>query len=249
MNRPPNRGFITVADLGVAKHLPPSFLQSLGLKDLPSCGVGIPYLDTAGRTVILKRRTALAAREGSWWPRGKPLMAYGLDRLCETRNEGCLIIVEGESDCWALWHHRFPALGIPGAAASKVLDGLTAADFDGIENIFVHQEPGEAGERFANKVPQRFSALGCAGSIFVFSLPGIKDPADLHVSEPDAFKDILEGGLARGRLWHPDEEGSSRRVLPRRGILAKRGGLRVVRMAGAPRPVNAVRAEEILCQS
>src|SRR5262249_18232275 len=68
---------LTVAALADAKRLSPDFLTGLGLTDLPKGGVGIPYYDATGTEVAVKQRTALHAREGSYWPKGKPLAAYG----------------------------------------------------------------------------------------------------------------------------------------------------------------------------
>ena len=68
-------------------------------------------------------RTALSAKEGSTWSKGKePLVPYGVWRLAGSRELGYLVLVEGESDCWTLWHHDLPALGLPGATMAKLLD-------------------------------------------------------------------------------------------------------------------------------
>ena len=48
-----------------------------------------------------------------------PVMAYGEGRLGEAVAAGYLILVEGESDCWTLWHAGFPALGLPGAKTAN----------------------------------------------------------------------------------------------------------------------------------
>src|SRR5262249_54563440 len=110
---------LMVAALADAKQLPAEFLAGLGLSDLPKGGVGIPYYDATGAEIAVKRRTALKAGDGSYWPKGKPLAAYGSWRIDRTNKAGFLILVEGESDCWTLWHHGLPALGIPGESAVK----------------------------------------------------------------------------------------------------------------------------------
>src|SRR6516162_10769088 len=115
---------LTIAQLAAAKQLPASFLAGHGvwLKDV-SRGVGIPYFgETTGSKSTLKIRTHRVAKEGSRWPKGVPLQLYGLWRLEEARRAGYLILVEGESDCWTLWHHNFPALGVPGANALAAIE-------------------------------------------------------------------------------------------------------------------------------
>src|SRR5262249_20373905 len=110
----------TLEELARDKALPIEFLRSLGLRDLDGRqGVAIPYMDAAGAAGHGKRRTALVAKEGSLWPRGVPLMAYGQERLADAREHSFLVLVEGESDAWTLWYHGLPALGIPGANATK----------------------------------------------------------------------------------------------------------------------------------
>ena len=105
-------GALSVAALAKAKKLPTPFLVQLGLCDLPADrAVGIPYYDETGAPLMMKRRTALKAKEGSFWPKSVPVCAYGRWRIHEAAKNGVLIVVEGESDCWTLWHHGLPALG------------------------------------------------------------------------------------------------------------------------------------------
>src|SRR4051794_6462161 len=103
---------VTLARLAEAKRLPVEFLHRLGVKDLPGGGVGIPYLDETGEEIAVKRRTALKAKDGSFWPKGQPLAAYGLWKLGEAASAGVLNLPEGETNCWALWYNGLPALGI-----------------------------------------------------------------------------------------------------------------------------------------
>src|SRR5262249_51858566 len=69
---------ITVEQLAANKALPVEFLAELGLHDLDTGGVGIDYRDAASKVVATKRRTRLAAKEGSYWPKGTSLAAYGV---------------------------------------------------------------------------------------------------------------------------------------------------------------------------
>jgi putative DNA primase/helicase len=186
---------VNVAALADAKRLPVQFLAELGLSDLPrSRGVGIGYFDVSGDDVAVKHRTALKATDGSYWPKGKPLAAYGQNRLDRAAKAGFLILVEGESDCWALWYHGLPALGLPGASTARAT--LFREHVEAIDTVYVHREPDGGGTAFVKAVTERLTALGFKGKVFELRMPsGIKDPADLHVADPESFKDRLQEAI------------------------------------------------------
>ena len=80
-------------------------------------------------------RTALVAKEGSHWSKGSgEIVPYGLERLEEARKAGYLVLVEGESDCWTLWYHHFPALGLPGV---EMVRTLKEAYLAGIDKLYI----------------------------------------------------------------------------------------------------------------
>ena len=194
-NRPAgNSKGATLAALANAKRLPVAFLRKLGLHDLSGNGVGITYYGPTGEEFAVKRRTALKAKNGSYWPKGRPLAAYGQQRLDAAAKAGFLILVEGESDCWALWYHGVPALGIPGANAVK--NTLDREHVEAVQTVYVHREPDKGGETFTAGVRDRLAALGFDGNVFELRMPdGIKDPADLHVADPALFKARLEEAI------------------------------------------------------
>src|SRR2546430_6741151 len=145
------RSPLITVDLAWDKRLPWQFLFQLGVMDQPGGGVQIPYHLPDGTPAARHRiRTALVAREGSRWSKGEgKIVPYGLERLEEARKAGYLVIVEGESDCWTLWYHRFPALGLPGAALVNTLE----ADYlTGIDKVYIIQEPDAAGARFVKGI-------------------------------------------------------------------------------------------------
>src|SRR5262245_13086772 len=177
---------VTVGDLARAKCLPAGFLRTqVGLYDLPTGGVAIPYKDASGRTVEVKQRTRLQAKDGSYSPKGQRLMAYGEERLEEATRAGYLTLVEGESDCWALWFHGEPALGLPGAeTVDKTLcQGHVAC----VRTIYVVQETDAGGQQFVTNVRQRLAALGWRGTLKVVALSDAKDPSELHCRNPQGF--------------------------------------------------------------
>src|SRR5262249_49495758 len=119
---------------------------------------------------------------------------YGLHRLEEGRRAGYLILVEGESDCWTLWQHGYPALGLPGAAMYTC---LKCEYLDGIDRIYVLQEPDKAGSALPGSVGTHLAGLGYTGTVLALDLAastGAEDPNALHQSSPDAshFKAAFE---------------------------------------------------------
>ncbi len=190
---------LTLASLAQAKRLPIDFLRELGLHDLAEGGVGIRYWGETAEEIAVKRRTAPKAGDGSFWPEGQLLAAYGLWRLDRAYKAGFVVLVEGESDCWTLWHHGIPALGIPGASSAKVLEAVEHLSC--IQKIYVHHEPDKGGETFVAGVQDRLARLGFEGKVFELRMPdGIKDPADLHVTDPERFKARLEEAIKASQL-------------------------------------------------
>jgi DNA polymerase-1 len=188
---------ITLADLARHKRLPESFLQAESLHDLPLGGVGIPYKGAGGKTLAVKERTALKAGDGSYWPKGHRLLAYGEHRLDDTQRAGYQVVVEGESDCWALWFHCEPALGLPGA--DTVNKTLHQGHVAGRHLIYVVEEPDGGGRDFVKNVAARLAALGWKGELKVVRLP-VKDASELHVSDPDNFKSVWRKALDEAQL-------------------------------------------------
>jgi hypothetical protein len=185
---------LTVARLAAHRRLPAAFLASLGLHDLRQGGVGIPYYGPSGEDIEIKRRTHLSAKEGSYWPKGRPLAAYGLWKLGEAGRAGFLILVEGESDTWTLWHHGLPGLGLPGA--NTVKSTLAKEHLDGIGKLYVCREPDRGGAQFVAGVVSRLGELDFTGRAFEVRMPdGIKDLSDLHIEDADAFCGRLQESI------------------------------------------------------
>jgi AAA domain len=193
---------LSLFDLAADKMIHPRDLavMDLGITDghkWKGCSVvRIPYYLADGSEYTQTRiRTHVTAKDGSKWEGDGDLIPYGLQRLDLARQHKYLVIVEGESDCWTLWAHRFPALGIPGAKNSQSLqlDYLT-----GIDKVFVIQEPDDGGRAFANDVKKRLLSIGYEGQIHTVNfhkITGVKDPNDLHKRDilgfNDAFKEVL----------------------------------------------------------
>ena len=188
------RKTLSLLDLAFEKQLPWQFLCKLGVMEHPSGGLEIPYhrpdVTLAARYRI---RTALAAKEGSFWSKGEgSIVAYGLERLEEARKAGYLVLVEGESDCWTLWYHQFPALGLPGAKMAGTLEESVLA---GIDRLYIMQEPDAGGTPFVTQIARKLEAWQWPGQACVLRLSGAKDPNALHQQERQGFRAAFQRAL------------------------------------------------------
>ena len=184
--RHPTQQTLTLVDLALEKQLPWKFLFSLGVIEHPSGGLQIPYHLPDGTLASRHRiRTALVAKEGSRWSKGEgTIVPYGLERLEEARKAGYLVLVEGESDCWTLWYHGFPALGLPGAEMARTLE---ESMLSGIDRLYIMQEPDAGGTAFVTQLTRKLEGWQWPGKAFVLRLEGAKDPNELHKQTGKAF--------------------------------------------------------------
>lgn len=195
------------------KKLPLDFLEALGMKNA-NIGITIPYLDETGRVVATKKRRVSQSSKGPrfTWNKGAKLLPYGLWRLNEIRNAGYCILVEGESDSQTLWLHNFQCLGIPGAGAFKNewVDYIRE-----VPKIYIHQEPGEGGETFLKQICGKLLDEGYRGKAYVIHTPGAKDPSDLHIQDPEKFKEIWQQTLDNAKeLDLTDFEPKPEEIIP-----------------------------------
>lgn len=186
------REVVSLRTLADHFQLPQEHLEAIGLRQVGGA-VAVPYIGEDGAETHHKLRTAITGKPKylhpkGWKESGGKSTPYGLDHLPDVRRQKspALIIVEGESDCWVLWHKGYPAIGIPGASAVDVLE---ARHVEKIGDVFIVQEPGEAGEKFAQKLSARLQdSLGYSGSVKVVRMPsGLKDPASLWLDDPAKF--------------------------------------------------------------
>lgn len=189
MTVPSGEPTATVALLAQEKLLSEQFLIGLGLVDSPR-GVLIPY----GPGVRTRLRLTLNGPSRFQWERGDdPIVAYGpgVDGAITGGEE--LVVVEGESDCWTLWLHGVPAIGLPGA---RQADKLEARQLLAVRRVYVVHEPDKGGQQFVSGVQQRVADLqgdlsgfnraigGDSTPVEVFDLQlpdGAKDPSGLHL--------------------------------------------------------------------
>ena len=187
----PTQPTLSLVDLALEKQLPWKFLFSLGVMVHPSGGLQIPYHLPDGMLAPRYRiRTALVAKEGSRWSKGKGnIVPYGLGRLEEARKAGYLVLVEGESDCWTLWYHGFQALGLPGAEMARILE---ESMLTGIDRLYIMQEPDTGGTAFVNQIARKLEGWQWPGEAFVLRLEGVKDPNELHQHDRQGFRTAFQ---------------------------------------------------------
>lgn len=201
-------GVMTVERMSKLKHLPLEFLLKLGLRNESGKSLGqyiaIKYRDAEGNALDLGRKRLYdKASDGMFWKRGCTPTVYGLWYLKRVRELGWCVLVEGESDCWTLWHHKIPALGAPGA---DMIEKIEADHLIGVRQIWLFIEPDKGGETFRAKVPQRLYDIGWRGELFELTLPGFKDPSDLHVKGGyDEFERVFRAALDSKKhiVWEP----------------------------------------------
>lgn len=174
---------ITLAELAKAKHFEVDFLHNLGVYDHPAGGVQITYADEQGESVPRQRwRYGIKAKNGSMWlgPQGLSPVPYGLWRLDEARARGFIVVCEGETDCWALWKHGWPALGLPGGTN---VGCLRAEHVREVAKVYVVQEPDRTGGELPGRLAARLKELEFKGGLLALKMPeGAKDPCDLHIA-------------------------------------------------------------------
>lgn len=168
---------LTVAQYAERKGLALATLAACGVTDRAGrygeTLVAIPYRGADGAVL----RTKLRSATKSWWDRdgaGTPL--YGLDRLAAST--GPVLIVEGESDCHALWQRGVAAVGVPGANAWKLEYGPLFTGRD----VIVWQEPDTGGATLVAAVAKSLPKARVLRDVRWPFQGGalMKDPGDLH---------------------------------------------------------------------
>ena len=184
---------LSVAELADAKGIPVEFLERIGVSNgVAGSGqsrspcVDITYTDERGEILAVRKRLSLEGNPRFLWRRGDRVTLYGLGYLAEVRKAGKVILVEGESDTWALWLNHFPAVGLPGSSTWReeyryLLEGL---------ELFIWHEPDEAGDKLLQIVSSDIS------DVRVIEPPaGVKDPSELYLLDPEHFKERMEALL------------------------------------------------------
>lgn len=255
---------LTLENYAESKGFSVDVLRGNGMSTLqhPSYGtcVRIPYLDEKGQEVATRYRLSMTGDPFRWkaGTKAKGLL-YGAHRLDSYRAGTYAVIVEGESDCHAAWHHDVPAVGIPGAAQ---WDEANAAHFDGFERVYIVIEPDKGGDAVKAWVAE--SAI--RDRVYLVSLEPYKDLSELHASGNDfdaawtqAMADAVpwtdtqqeDERAARYDAWEqcatlatlPNILDAAADALEAAGVVGERRNLKLVYLIITsrflPRPVNA----------
>ena len=187
---------LTLEQYAADKVLPISDLQEYGLSNAAFAGrpaVRIPYLGADGDERAVRFRIALAG-EHSRWKSGSKACLYGLNRVDDACAAGHVTLVEGESDVHTLWHHGFPAIGLPGAVHWR--EDRDARCFDGIETIYIVIDAHNGAQSMRKWLAQ--SAI--RGRAKLLELPA-KNPSAMHVADPAGFKEAWQAALLGAIPW------------------------------------------------
>jgi hypothetical protein len=194
---------LELIDLAYDKFIPWQFLFNLGVEDEykwnGQTGCKITYFTETGEIHPKVRvRIALTGKKGSFWDKDTPgeIIPYGLHRLDLAREQGFLLIGEGESDAWTCWFHGVPFLGVPGATNDKCLQGNI---LNNIPRLYIIQEPDAAGQGFYSRVHRQLRTTGYTGEMFALPFKeaaGHKDPNALHKAlKGQDFKEKITAAL------------------------------------------------------
>ena len=192
---PNDRPGLTLDDLAQGKGIPIDDLRRFGVSDGVS-GVGrvpcvdIPYTNETGEVVAVRKRLRMEGSPRFIWRRGDRPILYGLAHLKEIRQVGKVIIVEGESDCWTLWHNRIAALALPGATMWReeyrhLLNGV---------DVHVWIEPDEGGESLLRAI-----GADLPDARIMEAPTGAKDPSELYLQDPGHFRTHIESLMSAAR--------------------------------------------------
>lgn len=197
---------VTIADLARLKGISEYELRQFGLSDSPE-GVRFSYRFHDGTEARTRIRAGLRGASGSRWEIAEaPITAYTPPTAVATRlsQRLGLLIVEGESDCWAAWHHGLFAIGIPGAKQVEVINANHLERFHLVaiqreNNTSLQTFPGGV-DSFIQNVASRSRRVGFEGKIVAFSLnEEVSDLSELHIANPNLFVKQVTEAVSTGQ--------------------------------------------------
>lgn len=167
-----------VKDYAKEKNIPEDYLEKIGLKNGYNCIV-IPYYDENHKLVATRYRNDPKDEKQPRfrWKKGSNSTLYGINEL-ENLSKDYIILVEGESDCHALWYNQIQAFGVPGANNFKKEWTIYLERFD---KIYIHDEKDKGGNNFVKRacqlLPYEKLYTLCSKKVN----KSCKDPSDLHI--------------------------------------------------------------------
>ena len=196
------RASISLASYAAVKHLDPDELDGWGVGEYRQLGatvLRIPYYDEKGRQGCVRYRLAMTGEDRfRWAPRSK-LIPYGLNKLEKIREQGYVVLVEGESDTHTLWHYGLPVLGIPGA---NTFQPKWATYVEGLK-VYAWQEPDRGGVAFIDALAKHIPSLRV-----LIAPEGRKDISECHVlgdDVPALLERLMETARSRDELQEAED--------------------------------------------
>lgn len=209
-----------VAAYAAEKGLSAEALRSWGLSASRNV-VAMPYVpgDPASGAVRRRHRPGTAKRF-SWAMAGGrmqgSLALYGTFMLEGWSDPASVALVEGESDCHALWSLGIPALGVPGASTFKA-----AWLPEHVNEVRVHDEGDDGATVFIDRVAGQLAGTGVA--VLRWATPGeVKDPSDLYRLEGERAAEPLRAALAAATPVEAPEVACTS-ILTSRGLTSPKG--------------------------
>lgn len=200
-SRPELKEF-TLSEYSFSKRLPEDFLKDTCLASTSKDRTGVrwlkmPYRAEDGSVPVFRKRYGNKEFRWSAGSSGK-LILYGEWRLPEIRQQGYVVLVEGESDTQTLWYLKFAAMGVPGASnfKDKMVPKLESL------KVYIHQEPDRGGEVFLEKVCRTLREAEFSGDVYVWSCKqmGAKDPSELYVNEgEEKARELIKSALSAAK--------------------------------------------------
>jgi putative DNA primase/helicase len=177
---------LTLADYAQARHLDIMLLRSYDISEQRNergVYLAMPYMDRRGQVVAVRYRYALTGDRRFGWRKGDQPVLYGLWHIeGYIREQGWVLLVEGESDCHMAWQWNIPALGVPGASSWQT--AYARSDVAELLNravIYVWMEPDKGGAALVSAVARTF-------------------PDALVLVPPADIKDLCEAALKYSNL-------------------------------------------------
>lgn len=182
-------GGYRLEDYADEKGLPLPDLRRWGLETGEYDGrevVRIPYFDEDHNEL----RARFRSRTGKWWEgRNRSIYLYGRDHLVDAKEGDPVLVVEGESDCHALWSAGILAVGVPGATSWK---SEWAEHLQGLE-VYVWEEPDQGGAQMVECIVADFPGAR------VIRPSGAKDPCELRQQAGAEFASGVQALMREAR--------------------------------------------------
>ena len=209
-----------VAAYAAEKGLSAALLASWGLTSARNV-VSMPYVPSAPSTGAVRRRHRPgSSRRFSWAMDGKRMQGtlnlYGTFMLEAWGSPASVVLVEGESDCHALWSLDIPALGVPGAStfkASWLPQGTT--------EVRVHDEGDDGAAVFIDRVATELAGKGVA--VLSWATPGEdKDPSEHFKRHGEGARGALTAAITAA-VPVEAKEAAPETLLQARGLACPKG--------------------------